>query len=294
MTDKANPTPRAEEAAESAAKVASGSETSAIQDFVAGLLPKVASRESSSNASQDSGNTGRDGVNNAPKENASGSNDRSQNGLDKSRSTDKGDITDKKLQPQDFQIVGDDQKNTIALRTGDTLVRAGGIEVLSMKGGGTVLVKPDGSYEVTGGTVKHDAKSGETTVDFGNGKSATIRGGKIETVTDGKTTAWMVSMANKLENRHVDEWPSGKALPESVRPDDSKKHSEGPNNLQDAAKPNDSKRYFEGNDKLPGAGKPEDLKKQQNNLPEQSIQPGDLKKYLQEHHPDVAPKKFEK
>jgi hypothetical protein len=182
MTDKANPTSRAEQAAESAAKSAAQGETSSLQDFVAGLLPKVASKDSAPNASQESSNSER-------------------NRLDKHSPGEKGDIiNEKKLQINDMQIVRPDEKGVIKLQTGDTLVRAGGMEVLVTKGGGSITVKPDGSYEVSGGTVKHDAKTGETTVDFGSGRTATIRDGKIDSVSDGKNTAWMVNKINRLDD----------------------------------------------------------------------------------------------
>jgi hypothetical protein len=184
MTDKANAASRAEQAAENAAKNATQGETSSLQDFVAGLLPKV---DSSNKQAKD--NASSEALENSGK-----------------RSEKLGEIFDKKLHIQDSQIVGPDEKGIIKLQTGDTLVRAGGMEVLVTKGGGSVVVKPDGSYEASGGSVKHNAKTGETTIDFGNGRSATIRDGKIESVTNGDTTAYMV------ENKRKTEW---------IKPDNS-------------------------------------------------------------------------
>jgi hypothetical protein len=193
MTDKANASPRAEQAAESAAKNASQCEPSALQDFVAGLLPKTTSRDAQGSGSSEGE-----------------SSSHKQQQVPRDHGKDNGDIIGKigdrisdgmkKTRLDDIQIVGSNEKGVIKLQTGDTLVRAGGMEVLVTKGGGSIMVKPDGSYEVTGGTVKHDAKTGETTVDFGNGRTATIRDGKIDSVSDGKTSVWMVNKTNRLDD----------------------------------------------------------------------------------------------
>lgn len=210
MTDKANNLSRAEQAAESAAKNGSGSgETSALQDFVAGLLPKGGSNNGQSSESAS------DGARSTIQKDGSASGSATDNGKQHQiprEGKDNGDIINGKIGDKvgigdnmkkhlnDLQVVSPDEKGVIKLQTGDTLVRAGGVEVLVTKGGGSVMVKPDGSYEVTGGTVKHDAKTGETTVDFGNGRSATIKDGRISSVTDGNNTAWMVGKLNRLDD----------------------------------------------------------------------------------------------
>jgi hypothetical protein len=165
MSDKANQNIRAEEIAESI-KNGSASAGDAIQNFVQDLLPRA------NGSASEGASSIKDSLSNKQREQFEG----------------RDSITNKL---EKVQIVGPDEKGVIDLKTGDTLVRAGGHEVLMMKGGGSVVINPDGSYEMKsekGAKVKHDAKTGSTTLDFGEGSTVVIRDGRVAEVNrDGRT-----------------------------------------------------------------------------------------------------------
>jgi hypothetical protein len=197
MTDKANNTVRAEQIAESMKNGAS-QEQNAISDFVAGLLPKVTPAENSSSPQHSQGSDQRTPV---------------PNGSDRANKI--GDAIknsgDGLLHKMQMQLVGPDEKGVIELKTGDTLVRAGGHEVLMLKGGGHVVVKPDGSYDIKTKdptNVKYDAATGSTTIELGEGKSVTLRGGRISSVDGNGQTAVM------LEEKKLDRLPRHELEPD--------------------------------------------------------------------------------
>jgi hypothetical protein len=188
MTDKANNNVRSEQIAESMKNGASH-EQSAISDFVAGLLPSI-------QQAQDNSNKIRDAISNS------------------------GDQILGKV-----QFVGPDEKGVIDLKTGDTLVRAGDHEILMLKGGGNVVVKPDGSYEIKSKDavkVSYDKASGSTTIDFGGGRSVTLSDGKISSV-DGNGTSAVMFQERKLD-RIPREWPN--ELPPRTLPNKLPRHFE--------------------------------------------------------------------
>jgi len=107
------------------------------------------------------------------------------------------------------QVVEANQTGIIELKTGDKLVRAGDNEILMMKGGGALIVKPDGSYEVSSKDpvkVKPDAKTGTTTLEFGNG-SVVIHDGKITEVKRDGITVEFERERLRLPNRFPDVFP---------------------------------------------------------------------------------------
>jgi len=186
MSDKANANVRADQIAESIKEAVSHpKEGCSIADFVAGLLP---------NAKPGDGKTPQNSSG-SPAEGRSES-QRLPNKIENQSGSDKMHHNENLREYfEKMQLVGPDEKGVIELKTGDTLVRAGGHEILMLKGGGAVVCKPDGSYEVSANAkakVKFDAQSGTTTLDLGEGQSVTIQNGKITEVTRGGQTSVMM------------------------------------------------------------------------------------------------------
>jgi hypothetical protein len=183
MVDNPYKPSKGEQASEAVSTGGGRSENNGIADFVAGLLPNGGSR----------------------------SNDFTWSSGQKGGRRDWFDL-------EEIQNINPSDKGVIKLCTGDSFERANGVEKLTTKDGGSLVVKADGSYVVTGGTAKFDLKSGETTVDFGHGRSATIRDGRIDSVTDVRHTAFMNRTENEFRrNPHVvvdDDWK-----PEYTKPD---------------------------------------------------------------------------
>lgn len=160
MPDNPDKSSKREAALEAAGKDGGRSESNAIEDFVAGLLPSGGSRGNFARGEKGGQRTwGQDEV---------------------------------------IQNINPDEKGVIKLDTGDTFVRAGGVESVTTKDGGSVTVKPDGTYKVKGGTAKFDLFTRETTVHFGDGRSVTIRDGRIDSVTDIKHTVFMNRKPNEF------------------------------------------------------------------------------------------------
>jgi hypothetical protein len=148
---------------------------SSVADFVANLLPKDNdnSKPNTTNQSQESV------ANQLPRAEKEQS---TKDGMKKD-SYDLLEQLHNKL--RDVQRVGADETGIIDLKTGDKLVRVKGQEILVMPDGGALIVKPDGSYDLStkgNSSVKHDAKSGTTTIDMGKNGTITMKDGRITEV----------------------------------------------------------------------------------------------------------------
>lgn len=218
-----------------AIKSASGA-GEAISKFVQDLLPKVEIPNSSQNSSSDSTTrSGTDGLDNrlSNKSDASRAQQEQRSNEDaikQGQGTVKEGIGELLKEheikngfekyDQKIQLVMPGEKGVIKLKTGDTLVRAGDVEVLVMPNGGALMVKPDGSYELSTKDpvqVTHNSKTGATTLRFGKDESVTISGGRITDVTRGGASATMMEAIQPRWKPEFD-WEQFKDRPAPNKP----------------------------------------------------------------------------